>query len=53
VEDFVVGQYGRFDSLAARAAKCAKERHPNVTLTLHPPVALSSVRPACADPARV
>jgi hypothetical protein len=34
VEDFVVGQYGRFDSLAARAAKCAKERHPNVTLTL-------------------
>jgi hypothetical protein len=34
VEDFVVGQYGRFDSLAARAVKCAKERHPNVTLTL-------------------
>jgi hypothetical protein len=34
VEDFVVGQYGRFDSLAARAVKCAKERHTDVTLTL-------------------
>jgi hypothetical protein len=34
VEDFVVGQYGRFDSLAARAVKDSKRRHPNVTLTL-------------------
>jgi uncharacterized phage-like protein YoqJ len=34
VEDFVVGQYGRFDSLAARAVKDAKQRHPEVTLTL-------------------
>jgi hypothetical protein len=34
VEDFVVGQYGRFDSLSARAVKDAKQRHPDVTLTL-------------------
>jgi hypothetical protein len=34
VEDFVVGQYGRFDSLAARAVKDAKQRHLEVTLTL-------------------
>jgi uncharacterized phage-like protein YoqJ len=34
VVDFVVGQYGRFDSLAARAVKDAKQRHPEVTLTL-------------------
>jgi hypothetical protein len=34
VEDFAVGQYGRFDSLAARAVKDAKQRHPEVTLTL-------------------
>lgn len=32
VGEFVVGQYGRFDVLAARAAQKAKERHPDVRL---------------------
>ena len=34
VTDFVVGQYGRFDALAAKCVKAAKIRHPEVTLTL-------------------
>ena len=34
VIDFVVGQYGRFDALAAKCVKAAKKRHPEVTLTL-------------------
>ena len=34
VTDFVVGRYGRFDSLAAKCVKATKERHPEVTLTL-------------------
>lgn len=34
VNDFVVGQYGGFDRLAAIAVKEAKKRHPGVTLTL-------------------
>ena len=34
VTDFVVGGYGGFDALAARAVKEAKLRHPEVTLTL-------------------
>jgi hypothetical protein len=34
VTDFVVGDYGRFDALAAQAVKDAKRRHPGVTLTL-------------------
>lgn len=34
VMDFVVGRYGRFDSMAARCVKAAKKRHPEVTLTL-------------------
>ena len=34
VADFVVGQYGHFDSLAANCVKAAKKRHPEVTLTL-------------------
>ncbi len=34
VTDFVVGGYGRFDSLAAKAVKTAKKHHPEVTLTL-------------------
>ena len=34
VMDFVVGRYGRFDSMAARCVKAAKKRHPGVTLTL-------------------
>ncbi len=32
--DFVVGQYGRFDSMAAHSVTAAKKRHPEVTLTL-------------------
>jgi len=34
VTGFVVGKYGRFDSLAAQCVKTAKKRHPEVTLTL-------------------
>ncbi len=34
VTDFVVGHYGRFDSMAARAVREEKARHPEVTLTL-------------------
>ena len=34
VTDFVVGRYGRFDGLAARAVKDAKKGRPSVTLTL-------------------
>lgn len=32
VGEFTVGRYGRFDSLAARAVKEAKKRHPEVRL---------------------
>ena len=42
VLNFVVGRYGSFDRLAARAVREAKKRHPTVTLTLlrpyHPAV---------------
>ena len=34
VTEFVVGHYGNFDRLAARAVLKAKERHPQVTLFL-------------------
>ena len=34
VTDFMVGNYGHFDGLAARAVKAAKRRHPEVTLFL-------------------
>lgn len=34
VNDFVVGHYGRFDYMAAGTVRKAKERHPDVTLTL-------------------
>ena len=34
VSDFVVGNYGRFDSLAAKAVKKAKKHYPEVMLTL-------------------
>lgn len=34
ITNFVVGQYGRFDGLAARAVHGAKERHPDIRLTL-------------------
>ena len=34
VGEFIVGHYGRFDSLAARAVKESKARHPEVELTL-------------------
>ena len=34
VGEFIVGHYGRFDSLAARAVKEAKAWHPEVELTL-------------------
>lgn len=34
VQDFVVGGYGGFDRLAARTVKKAKDKHPEITLTL-------------------
>src|SRR5699024_12606643 len=34
ITDFVVGHYGRFDSLAALVLGRAKERHPEIRLTL-------------------
>ena len=34
VGEFIVGHYGRFDSLAARAVKELKDRYPEVELTL-------------------
>ena len=34
VTNFVVGGYGRFDTLAASCVEKAKKRHPEVTLTL-------------------
>ena len=33
VEEFVVGHYGNFDTLAGRAVKEVKERHPGILLT--------------------
>ena len=30
VTDFVVGRYGRFDTLAAKCVKAAKKRHPAI-----------------------
>ena len=34
VTEFVVGHYGRFDTMAAEAVKAAKKRYPQVTLIL-------------------
>ena len=34
ITDFVVGHYGRFDSLTAQALSRAKVRHPEIRLTL-------------------
>lgn len=34
VEEFVVGKYGSFDRLAAQAVREAKQRHPEIRLTL-------------------
>lgn len=34
VTEFVVGQYGAFDRMAARAVREAKQRHPQVSLVL-------------------
>ena len=34
VTDFFVGHYGSFDSMAAHAVQIAKERHPEIRLTL-------------------
>jgi hypothetical protein len=34
VTEFVVGQYGAFDRMAARAVRDAKQRHPEVSLVL-------------------
>lgn len=43
--DFVVGRYGAFDHLAARAVIAAKRRHPGVTLTLLLPYYTSASSP--------
>ena len=36
VTEFIVGRYGSFDSLAAQVVKEAKQRHPEIRLTLLP-----------------
>ena len=45
VTDFVVGRYGRFDHLAARAVIEAKRYHPGVTLTLLTPCYRAAAEP--------
>lgn len=45
VTDFVVGRYGNFDRLAAQAVIVAKERHPDVALTLLMPYYHSNAGP--------
>ena len=42
VSEFVVGHYGHFDTLAARAVREAKKHHPKVILTLLTPYYLTS-----------
>ena len=34
VEEFIVGNYGAFDRMAARAVMIAKNRHPNISLSM-------------------
>lgn len=34
VTEFIVGNYGGFDHMAAKAVIAAKERHPNITLSM-------------------
>lgn len=46
VEEFLVGRYGQFDAMAARAVRTAKERHASVTLLLLEPY----YRPEAAPP---
>ena len=43
--DFVVGRYGNFDRLAARAVMEAKQHHPNVMLTLLKPYYRADAEP--------
>ena len=43
VTSFIVGRYGNFDKLAARAVIDAKKRHPEVTLTLLLPYPMSRI----------
>ena len=45
VTDFVVGRYGNFDRLAARAVIEAKQRHSDVTLTLLMPYYRADAEP--------
>lgn len=45
VTDFVVGRYGNFDHLAARAVLEAKRNHADVTLTLLMPYYRTSAEP--------
>ena len=37
VREFITGEYGRFDALAAEAGQRIKQRHPDVRLTLMTP----------------
>jgi len=45
VTDFVVGRYGNFDRLAARAVIEAKQHHSDITLTLLMPYYRTSAEP--------
>ena len=49
VTEFVVGHYGRFDAMAAGMVRQAKERHPEVTLTLLLPYYPPSFDPSGYD----
>ena len=37
VREFIAGEYGRFDALAAEAGRRVKQRHPDIRLTLMTP----------------
>lgn len=52
VTDFYVGHYGNFDRLAARAVIAAKQRHPEVRLTMllpHHPAEREVILPSGFD----
>ena len=52
VEEFLVGRYGQFDAMAARAVRTAKERHASVTLLLLEPYYRPEAAPKRAAIAR-
>lgn len=49
VNEFLVGQYGNFDSMAKRAVAAAKERHPEIKLDVMVPYLPEPSRQAALD----